>query len=304
MPSKGRWADEWTAVVVKARHVMTRQIRLVADRVRALCNAKPRDWEEMTFSKKVQWRCRHPDPKVDYAFWVDKYRAKALVANFFPVPRTYAIVRDPEEIAALALPDTFVMKATHGWNMSLLIENGMVRGGNRSAQDAGRPSDPAYLRDVATAWMNSKKEERRRKGQRHYRQVDFGVMFEAYVRPVDYEVQLFLFAGRFKLALVFFRPFVFQNVTHQIYDEDWTLREASAAQFNAPLSPDTEVPRPPASLFAALERLCRAIDHVRVDFMVSDGRYYFSEFTFTHNGTRGPGLIASFDARLGRYWPR
>ena len=267
-------------------------------------HAKPRDWEELTFSQKVQWRCRHPDPKIDYASWVDKYRAKRLVAGLIPVPRTYAVVRDPEEIAALVLPDTFVMKATHGWNMSLLVENGTVRGGNRSARDAGRPSDLAYLRDVATAWMKSKSEALRRKAQRQYRHVDFGVMFETYVRPVDYEVQLFLFMGRFRLALVGFRPFVFENAAYHIYDEDWTLRKAAAIKLGASPAPAIEVPRPPVSLFKSLKRLCRRIDHVRVDLLVSDSRYYFLEFTFTHNGQHGPGLIASFDGPLGRYWPR
>ena len=97
---------------------------------------------------------------------------------------------------------------------------------------------------------------------------------------------------------------MFKNVAHQIYDEDWRLQDASNAQLGAPPAHCVEVLRPPASLFEALERLCRAIDHVRVDFMVSEGRYYFSEFTFTHNGTRGPGFIAGFDAQLGRYWPR
>ena len=276
--------------------MLRRELRRVEDRLRALCHPKPRDWEGLTFSQKVQWRCRHPDPKVDYASWVDKFRAKALVAGLFTVPPTYAIVRDPEEIVALALPETFVMKATNGWNMSLLVENGIVRGGNRSAKDAGRPSDPAYLRDVAAKWM--KKQKRMVTRVRHYGHADFGVVFEAYIQPVDYEVQLFLFAGRFRLALVFFRQFLFENIAYQIYDEDWTLRDASDA------SRCVEVPRPPASLFEVIEQLCRAIDHVRVDFMVSEGRYYFSEFTFTHNGTRGPGFIVGFDAELGRYWPR
>ncbi len=236
--------------------MLKRQLLLAADRLRALRYAKPRDWERRTFSQKVQWRCGHPDPKVDYASWVDKYRAKALVAGLFPVAQTYAIVRDPEEIDALALPPTFVMKATHGSGMSLLIENEIVRGGNRKATGTGRTSNPAYLRQVATRWMKSNQHKRRSKSERHYRQVDFGVVFEAYVQPVDYEVQLFLFAGRFRLALVLFRPFVFKNVAHQIYDEDWTLREASAAQFGASLSAGIEVARPPASLFEALERLC------------------------------------------------
>ena len=91
------------------------------------------------------------------------------------------------------------------------------------------------------------------------------------------------------------RPFCFENVQHQIYDENWTLREASAAQ----VTPRVEVPRPPEWLFKALEQLCRPIDHVRVDFMVSGERYYFSEFTFTHNGRNGPGFIANFDFSTG-----
>jgi hypothetical protein len=286
----------------KRTHVLRRQLRRTADRLRALFHAKPHDWEGLTFSQKVQWRCRHPDPKVDYACWVDKERAKALVAGLFPVPWTYAVVRDPRDIVALALPHTFVMKATNGWNMSLLVENGVVRGGNRSAKGAGRPSDPAYLHKVATKWR--KKQKRLGTRVRLYGHAEFGVVFESYIWPVDYEVQLFLFAGRFRLALVLFRPFVFENVAHQIYDENWTLRDASDAQLGASLLRCAEVPRPPASLFEGLGRLCRAIDHVRVDFMVSEGRYYFSEFTFTHNGRRGPGFISGFDAQLGRYWPR
>ncbi len=284
--------------------MVRRHLRPATDRPRTLNSPKPDNWEKRTFSQKVKWRCKHPDPKVDYASWVDKYEAKSIVAGLFSVPRTYAVVRYPEEIVALTLPDTFVMKATHGWNMSLLVENGIVRGSNRSRRDAGRPSDLDYLSGVAIEWMNSKSEARRRKAQLHYRQVDFGVMFEAYVQPVDYELQLFLFEGRFKLALVAFRSFMFQNTAHQIYDEEWTLREALASKSGMSPPPSIEIPRPPARLFKALERLCRRIDHVRVDFLVSDGRYYFSEFTFTHNGPYGPGLLARFDAQLGRCWPR
>jgi hypothetical protein len=303
--------DQFRGVVLGQ---VSRQLRLAVDRLRALCRAKPQkarvlytkpsDWEGLTFSQKIRWRCRYPDPKVDYAIWADKYRAKQIVAGVFEVPWTYAIIRNPEEITAVAVPKTFVMKATHSWNMSLLVENGIVRGGNRSTKDAGRPSDPTYLRDVAIAWMNSEEHAGLRRAVQPYRNVEFGVIFEDYLCPVDYEIQLFLFAGHCKIALVFFRPFFFENVEHQIYDENWTLREASAAHVTASSSPRGEVPRPPDWLFKALERLCWPIDHVRVDFMVSGDRYYFSEFTFTHNGRNGPGFIASFDSELGRHWAR
>ena len=88
----------------------------------------------------------------------------------------------------VAIPNTFVMKATHSWNMSLLVENGIVRGGNRSTKDAGRPSDPTYLRDLAIAWMNSEDHAGLRKAVQPYRNVEFGVIFEDYLCPVDYEI--------------------------------------------------------------------------------------------------------------------
>ena len=47
--------------------------------------------------------------------------------------------------------------------------------------------------------------------------------------------------------------------------------------------------QPPRELLEKLLKLCRSIDHVRADFLVSGGKYYFSEFTFTHNGPGGPG---------------
>ena len=95
---------------------------------------KPADWDDRTFSEKKAWRCRHPDPWVDYALWVDKHRVKNLVAGMLDVPKTYLVVHDPADIDTRRFPGTFVMKATHGWNMSLLVENGIVQGGNRTTE--------------------------------------------------------------------------------------------------------------------------------------------------------------------------
>jgi len=129
-----------------------------------------------------------------------------------------------------------------------------------------------------------------------------GILFEQFLEPVDHELQLFLFNGRCRLAMVFYRDFFHRGGTHRLYDEHWrelgpATPEAEAGYERA--APDT--PRPPGELLDQLEALCRGIDHVRADFYVCGGEYYFSEFTFTHN-LGGPGFIGRYDADLGRYW--
>lgn len=263
---------------------------------------KPFLWRLRTYSRKVAWRCRHPDPHIDYRTWVDKHLAKAIARPHFKVAESYLVATRPEDIDIARLPPTFVMKATHGWNMSLLVVDGIVRGGNRDLADAGRVADTAFLREVAQGWLDSKREARRRARERHYRQVDPGILFEQFIEPVDHELQLFLFDGRFRLALVGYRGFHHAASTHRLYDEHWrrlppgSPEAESRYEWAAP-----ETPRPPAQLFDDLERLCRHIDHVRADFFVSDGQYYFSEFTFTHNAGQ-PGFIGRYDAELGRFW--
>lgn len=283
---------------------LRRRLIVASDRIRGIIDRKPDSWEKMTFSEKLSWRCAHPDPMLNYTVWADKAKVKGRVAPWLDSPETYAFVDDPDEIAFLSLPSTFVMKATHGWNMSLLVEDEVVQGSNRSLAGAGRKSDADYLIQAATDWKHSQSEERRRNRERCYRHVDFGIIFEAYVCPVDYEIQLFLFSGRFNIALVFFRRFYFENVTAHIYDEDWRLLEVPAViDSKVPPPPRNRVPRPPSDLFRSLERLCGQMDHVRADFLVSNGRYYLSEFTFTHNAGSA-GLLRNFDTQLGTYWMR
>ena len=79
--------------------------------------AKPPGWQGWTFSRKVAWQALNPDPRVDYRTWVDKNRVKDLVRPVFDVAETFLAVERAEDIDADRLPDTFVMKATHGWNI-------------------------------------------------------------------------------------------------------------------------------------------------------------------------------------------
>jgi hypothetical protein len=264
---------------------------------------KPPGWQGWTFSRKVAWQALNPDPRVDYRTWVDKNRVKDLVRPLFNVAETLVAVDRAEDIDADRLPGSFVMKATHGWNMSLLVIDGIVQGGNRDLKGAGRKADTEYLRRVAQGWLGSKPEARRRLRERQYRFVEPGILFEQRIDPMDYEVQLFLFNGHCRFAMVCFRGFHHSGASHRLYDEHWQRlapgsRESAACYEGSA----EETAPPPAELLRRLEGLCREVGHVRADFFVSGGRYWFSEFSFTHNGGNGPGMIGRYDAELGRFW--
>jgi len=274
-----------------------------AKKIRQIMAAKPKDWHSRSFSRKIAWRCRNPDPAIAYTRWVDKFLVKNVVTDFFHVAETYLAVSDPTKVETKNLPNTFVMKATHGWNMSLLVEDGVVKGGNRTNDSLNHKFDTEFLQETAVKWFNSEEEKKRRKRQKHYAQLKPGIIIEEFLNPIDYELQLFLFDGHFRFALVLFREFHHSTVSHQMYDEKWNLLEPGSEEFdNFYQHTKGRVAPPPLDLLEKLHNLCEAIDHVRADFFVCGGKYYFSEFTFTHNGGMGAGFIGKYDAELGLFW--
>ena len=264
---------------------------------------KTDNWHTLTYSEKVRWCCQNPNPAYDYRVLVDKYLVKKTVEPYFKVAKPYLAVEDIQEICIDNLPDTFVMKATHGWNMCLLIENNIVMGGNRKLTGSGIPATTKYLQQVAAQWLMSEQEVRRHINEKHYSFVKPGILLEQFLEPVDYELQLFLFNGKCHLTMVFFRNFYHQGATHRLYNSQWhQLDPGSKDSVRYCEKSATEVPPPPQRLLQKLLELCQSIDHVRADFYVVNGEYYFSEFTFSHNGGRGAGFIGKYDAALGRLW--
>ena len=272
--------------------------------LRRLLYKKPADWDQRTYLQKMQWRCKHPDPAVDYAKWVDKYRAKRALADEFNVPQNYAIVERPSDINTEKLPHTYVMKATYGWDMNLLVKEGSIRGQNRDVSDYGKEANRDNLYTISSRWQKSIALDVLRIREIHYQYVTPGVLFEEYI-PVDYELQMFLFDGICKITLAVMREFDCTGpsaMRYRLYDEHWVLLDPGSHP-NAGLYDRSalEIAAPEPDFLQRLERFCKGFDHVRADFLVSKGKMYFSEFTFTHNAGR-PSLLGQYEDELGKFW--
>ena len=188
----------------------------------------------------------------------------------------------------------------------MLVKNRIIQGGNRNLEHAGEKAESALLEKIAKRWLSPLRGNIRRKlEQRQYAYPRRRIVFEEYLDPVDYELQLFLFNGQCRFAMVFHRDFYhYGGQLHRLYDEHWNRLPPGQDEFaNFYNNDPQETPRPPQEIMQKLHQLCEQIGHVRADFYVSEGEYYFSEFTFTHNGG-SPGLIGKYDSELGRFWLR
>ena len=240
---------------------------------------------------------------MDYASLADKYQSKQAVNPYFPVAKTYRVIRKARDIDKVGLPDRYVMKATHNWNRSMLVVDGRFCGMNRNRLLAGVHAHNTTLKALARLWLQPAIV--RQWKEVHYSHVRPGVLFEELIDPVDYELQFFLFFGICRMTMVLKRNFFHnQGTIYRLYDQDWhdigPGSEETRKMYDD--SPDG-TPHPGHEVFSVLGDLCGHIDHVRVDFFVSGGQLYFSEFTFTHNGGN-PSLLGKFDAVLSRYWTR
>ena len=272
--------------------------------LRRLFYKKPTDWDQFTYLHKVKWRCHNPDPKVDYGKLMDKLRVKEVVGPYFDVPRTYDTVVYPRNIDLEKLPKTYVMKATHGWNMNLLVIDGTIRGQNWDASFFGKSASLENLKKIATQWLTFSTRELLKAQEIQYGYVKPRIIFEEYV-AVDYELQMFMFDGICQITMVLIRKFNFLGQPaprFRLYDNEWCRIDpgsvsAAPKHDNSP----KEIPAPDPVFLQRLNLVCKDFDHVRADFLVSNGRPYFSEFTFTHNAGKS-SLLGQYEDTLGIFW--
>lgn len=286
--------------VLKSYLSVTRPIRLLG----RLRQKKPINWKSQTFSEKLQWRCKHPDPSVDYALWVDKHRAKEAMQDEFDVPSTYQYITLPDETDMDKLPETYVMKAAHGWNMNLFVQNGIIVNQSQGNAHKGELADPATLQRIARQWLNSTKFERLKIQENHYLFPRPGILFEKLI-AADYRLEFFLFHGTTRIIMAHIsdiQPSFGNTSSFRLYDPDWNVLEPDS--YTGPQTydqTDLVIPAPEPEFFRKLERRFKSFDHVRVDFMLSEDKLYFNEVTFTHNAGK-PSLLGQYEDDLGQYW--
>jgi TupA-like ATPgrasp len=244
------------------------------------------------FTEKMQWRKLY-DLDPIYAVFCDKiatreYVAQRLGSNAI-VPMLW-FGRDPDEVPFETLRPPYIIKCSHGSGWNIVVRDSDTQ-------------DRAAMRGQLGSWLAS----------------DFGMMLTepgySAVPPRLLVEPLLTYQGGFPIEWKFF---MFNGITrfvllrtnygdlgrerrHAYYDAQGRLLPLRVLDVPHNTNP---VPRPPEfeTMRVMAESLAKDRDHIRVDFLVSDGHVYVGELTCYHQSGMTRFEPDKMDFALGQWW--
>jgi len=248
----------------------------------------PRLRKPRTFSEKI---CNRKlfDRNPLFKIVADKFAVREFVTERIGseiLNELYFATTDVDEIPFDTLPDRFVIKATHGSGMNILVED-------KSTIDvlAIKKKCREFLNTKYGALMN----------EAHYGEIPRRIIGEKFLgdeqgSPWDYRFHVY--HGRCEFILTCVNRLTFEG---RFYTRDWKPLDITRSY---PLGPASDPPRNLSEMISVAETLAAEFDFMRVDlYSLGGDRIVFGEMTVTPGAGRvryGPTQAAGIE--LGKYW--
>lgn len=240
-----------------------------------------------TFSERMTRRNARPHP--EFSGLSDKYEVRKFVEKAigekYLIP-VYKVVDDAEDIDFESLPESFVMKATHGSGWVKLVQEKS----KENTED---------LKNLAASWLSRNYYLAFR--ERHYKSIKPRIIFEKLllqdgVPANDYKIHCFRKKGKLT-QIVQVHSDRFVNHKLNLFSSDWTPLDLSLVYERAPAE-TLKKPEQLAEMLEIADRLSSGFNYVRVDLYTSSGQVFFGELTFTP----GAGLMRLRPSEADRKW--
>lgn len=203
------------------------------------------------------------------------------------LPELYAVVNAPTELLHLQLPDSYVVKATHGNAMTAIVPVDSMEARARVVSEAG-------------PWLA--RHHWRRNGEWGYRGVPRRLVVEEFLdagagaSPPDWK--WYCFGGVARLVHVDFSRHA--GHTRNFYDADGAPLDL---RLHYPRGPEITLPASFGLMRDVAERLSKPFDFVRVDLYAHDDRVLVGELTHYPGAGNRSFDPPEWDERLGAFWP-
>ncbi len=245
------------------------------------------------FSEKLQWLKLY-NRRSEYTTMVDKYAVKKYIADKigaeYIIP-TLGVWKKPEDIDFDILPNSFVLKTTHGGG----------GGGVVICKDK-----IAFDKKIAIKKLNNSLKQDIYKTYREwpYKNVPKRIIAEQYVEPdsitndlLDYK--FFCFNGKPKLCQVIAgRESV---MTIDFYDRYWNHQPFHEPKDTIFSSTPNKRPKNLNLMWSLAEKLAKDIPFIRVDFYEVNGKVFFGEITFFPTSGFGGFKPDEWDEKFGTW---
>lgn len=224
-----------------------------------------------TFNEKLQWlKLNHYDNLAVQC--VDKYNVRQYVIDKglgHLLNDLIHVYESPKEIDFTILPRQFVLKASHGSGMNIIVK------------DKNKISEKEIIKKLEK-WMSINYSYM--SGEWVYRDIKPRIVCERYIEDSNGELndyKIFCFGGKAYYIQVDVGRFT--NHRRNLYSSKWELLDLSIAQPNND-SLIIEKPKNLSKLIEFAEILAEPFIHARVDFYNLDDDIIFGEITFFHGG--------------------
>lgn len=242
----------------------------------------------ITFNEKLQWLKLH-DRRPEYTRMVDKYEAKNCVAEIigdeYIIP-TLGVWDRAEDIDFEALPNQFVLKATHDSGRVIICKDKSKLDIEQAVKDMKASLNRNFYA-VTREWP--------------YKNVKPRIIAEQYMQDDDSDelkdYKFFCFNGIPKFFKIDFGRFTEHHANY--YDIHGNLLPFGEQAL--PPLPEKELPQPHTlSMMVEIARkLSQGISFVRVDLYEINVRVYFGELTFFPASGTGKFTPPEWDVRIG-----
>jgi hypothetical protein len=283
----------------RGRSVLVRAVRLWRTRA------------PQTFTEKVRYKMLRDHRRLVVTF-ADKAAVRDHVAaqgHADLLPKAHAVLDHPDDLLDLDLPDSYVVKPTHGSGAAVVVSPDAPADTALPRPEWGwvyahvRPeaAHPVVLRDIAAGWT-SKLYGRGPNEEWAYSQIPPRIIVEEKLTgpgggiPDDYK--FFVFHGTCRYVQV--DTGRFDTRTQDFYDPQWRHLPLSGGPAWA--DPPQEAPERLWEMVAIAEDLAADTDFVRVDLYLLPERIVFGELTSYPAGGHSPFHPEQWDAVFGSHW--
>ncbi|THB64919.1 MAG: glycosyl transferase [Spirochaetaceae bacterium] len=242
-----------------------------------------------TYNEKLQWmKLYWEDSRASVC--ADKYAVRKLVADTIGdkyLNTLFGVYDSPDQIDFDALPDSFVIKLTHGSGMNIVCK------------DKSR-LDVVYARRLLAVWQAM--DYACLKTELVYRNVPRRIICEKFIDTGGEELRdyrFFCFNGEPKFIAVDLSITDKSKTRRNIYDLEWNQMPV---RITYPNENEVSIPRPSKleEMVELSRRLSAGFPHVRIDFYCED-TVLFGEMTFFHQSGLGIMLPKEFNLQVGSY---
>lgn len=241
-----------------------------------------------TYNEKLQWiKLNDHNPLMPQC--CDKYAVRRYVEEHGCsqyLNELYWQGFDPTDIPFDDLPDSFVIKVTHGSGFNIIVHDKAELDRQKAIDDCRRWLKAKFL-PCYGEWFYGVERPR--------------VVVERYLENPGvsqlFDYKVFCFNGRARLVrldtdrFTDHKMFVYDRDWNRLYGHDMGYHTDDAVEFERPACLD--------DLLVAAESLSEPFYHARVDFYILGERIVFGEITFTNGAGFDTFHPESFDREMG-----